>query len=99
MPDTCPLHKHALKGTIWIYDMETASPSPRRRARPFRAVQTVLGMAILLATLFTALPSRGLVAGDFYERLSMILTPRSVEGAPANSQPQLRIGIVAGHSG
>jgi N-acetylmuramoyl-L-alanine amidase len=56
-------------------------------------------MAILLATLFTALPPRGLVAGDFYERLSMVLTPRSVEGAPANSQPQLRIGIVAGHSG
>ncbi|HSA99270.1 MAG TPA: N-acetylmuramoyl-L-alanine amidase [Anaerolineales bacterium] len=79
--------------------METASPSPRRRARPLRAVQTVLGIAILLATLFTALPSRGLVAGNFYERLSMILTPRSVAGETQNLQPQLRIGIVAGHSG
>jgi N-acetylmuramoyl-L-alanine amidase len=59
----------------------------------------VLGIAILLATLFTALPSRGLVAGDFYERLSMILTPRSPEGETSNLQPQLRIGIVAGHSG
>ncbi|MBN2115696.1 MAG: N-acetylmuramoyl-L-alanine amidase [Anaerolineales bacterium] len=79
--------------------METASSSPGRRARPLRAVHTVLGIAILLATLFTALPSRGLVAGDFYERLSLILTPHAVEGAPLNAQPQLRIGIVAGHSG
>ncbi len=95
----CLLHKHALKGTIWIYDMETASPDPKRRSRPLRAIPTVLGIAILLATLFTALPSRGLVAGDFYERLSVILTPRSAESEPQNSQPQLRIGIVAGHSG
>ena len=79
--------------------METASPHPRRRARPFRAVQTVLGIAILLATLFTALPSRGLVAGNFYERLSIILTPHSSGGELLISQPQLRIGIVAGHSG
>lgn len=80
--------------------METATPRPRRRARPFRAVQTVLGVAILLATLFTALPSRGLVAGNFYERLSVILTPQSISEQEALiSQPQLRIGIVAGHSG
>ena len=79
--------------------METAPSSPRRRTRPLRAVQSVLGIAILLATLFTALPSRGLVAGDFYERLSMVLTPRSAQSEPQSSQPQLRIGIVAGHSG
>src|SRR5512141_3292895 len=79
--------------------METASPRPRRRSRSFRAVQTVLGVAILLATLFTALPPRGLVAGDFYNRLSIILTPNTNVSAPVVSQPQLRIGIVAGHSG
>ncbi|HLO30756.1 MAG TPA: N-acetylmuramoyl-L-alanine amidase [Anaerolineales bacterium] len=79
--------------------METASPRPRRRARPFRGVQTVLGVAILLATLFTALPSRGLVAGNLYERLSVILTPHAPQEQPFVSQPQLRIGIVAGHSG
>ncbi|HET9914942.1 MAG TPA: N-acetylmuramoyl-L-alanine amidase [Anaerolineales bacterium] len=88
--------------------MENASSHPpiddtgssrRRRVRPLRAAQTVLGIAILLATLFTALPSRGLVAGEFYDRLSIILTPRSAEEQPAVSQPQLRIGIVAGHSG
>jgi N-acetylmuramoyl-L-alanine amidase len=79
--------------------METASPRPRRRARPFRLLQTVLGIAILLATLFTALPSRGLVAGNFYERLSTILTPQSSQPEVLVAQPQLRIGIVAGHSG
>jgi N-acetylmuramoyl-L-alanine amidase len=63
-------------------------------------VQTVLGVAILLATLFTALPSRGLVGGDFYNRLSVILTPNANESQPlVVSQPQLRVGIVAGHSG
>jgi N-acetylmuramoyl-L-alanine amidase len=64
-----------------------------------RTVQSIVGIAILLATLFTALPSRGLASGDFYERLSLILTPHSPEGAPLAAQPQLRIGIVAGHSG
>ena len=79
--------------------MENASSHPPRRVRPWRAAQTVLGIAILLATLFTALPSRGLVGGEFYERLSIILTPRSPAEEPLVSQPQLRIGIVAGHSG
>ncbi len=79
--------------------MENASSRPARRTRPLHPAQTVLGVAILLATLFTALPSRGLVAGEFYERLSLILTPRAAEGEPLASQPQLRIGIVAGHSG
>ena len=84
--------------------MESASQRPPRRPRSFRAVQMVLGVAILLATLFTALPSRGLVGGNFYDRLSVILTPRTNEEeqqAPfaQTAPPQLRIGIVAGHSG
>lgn len=84
--------------------MESASQRPRRRTRSFRAVQTVLGVAILLATLFTALPSRGLVEGNFYDRLSVILTPRTnqeqqVPFAPQEPAAQIRIGIVAGHSG
>ena len=79
--------------------MDSTSSRPPRRTRPVRAVQATLSVAILLATLFTALPSRGLVSGDFYQRLSLILTPRPGENAPVVSQPQLRIGIVAGHSG
>ncbi len=62
------------------------------------AVYTTIGVGLLLATLFTALPSRGLASGDFYKRLSFILTPQSAEGAPLAPPPQLRIGIVAGHS-
>jgi N-acetylmuramoyl-L-alanine amidase len=62
-------------------------------------VQATFGIAILLATLFTALPSRGLVSGEFYDRMSVILTPRPGESIPLASQPQLRVGIVAGHSG
>jgi N-acetylmuramoyl-L-alanine amidase len=62
-------------------------------------VQATIGIAILMATLFTALPSRGLVAGNFYEQLSMVLTPRPGANMPVVSQPQERIGIVAGHSG
>ncbi len=79
--------------------MDSTPSRPLKRRRPFRAVQASFGIAVLLATLFTALPSRGLASGDFYQRLSVILTPRPVEGAPLLSQPQLRIGIVAGHAG
>jgi N-acetylmuramoyl-L-alanine amidase len=77
----------------------SAPGTPRQRKRPFRATQTVLGIALLLATLFTAFPSHGLANGNFYERLSLILTPRSAEGPQPVAQPQLRIGIVAGHDG
>jgi N-acetylmuramoyl-L-alanine amidase len=79
--------------------MDPTPSRPGRRPRPLRAVQATIGIAILMATLFTALPSRGLVAGDFYERLSVVLTPRPGENMPVVSQPQERIGIVAGHSG
>ena len=69
------------------------------RSRSNRALQSIIVVAIFLATLFTALPSRGLASGDFYDRLSVILTPRPVDGVPLVSQPQLRVGIVAGHAG
>jgi len=80
--------------------MESTSPKPQPRFRPrsVRALQTTIGVAVLLATLFTALPSQGLANGNFYERLSLLLTPRPVD-AVSTAQPQLRIGIVAGHSG
>ncbi|HSO13360.1 MAG TPA: N-acetylmuramoyl-L-alanine amidase [Anaerolineales bacterium] len=84
--------------------METTSshhPSEKMKGRKslVRVLQSTIGVAVLLATLFTALPSRGLVSGDFYNRLSLILTPRAVDGAPLVSQPQFRVGIVAGHAG
>ncbi len=80
--------------------MESTPQRPQRhgRPRPIYAVHITIGVGILLATLFTALPSRGLASGDFYERLSLVLTPQSADGAPLAPQPQLRIGIVAGHA-
>ncbi|HXF85427.1 MAG TPA: N-acetylmuramoyl-L-alanine amidase [Anaerolineales bacterium] len=78
--------------------MDSTPSRPARRVK-VRAVQNAIGIAILLATLFTALPSRGLASGEFYERLSLLLTPRSVEDAPLSLQSQVRIGIVAGHLG
>ena len=79
--------------------MDSISSHPVPRRRPVRAIQATFGIAVLLATLFTALPSRGLVSGEFYDRLSIILTPRAANDIQLASRPQLRIGIVAGHSG
>ena len=77
-----------------------AAPPQKPRQRPlFRTAQTIVGIALLLGTLFTAFPSRGLANGDFYSRLSMVLTPHSPNGVLLTPQPQLRVGIVAGHSG
>ena len=74
--------------------------SNTQQKHPVRALGPTIAVAVLLATLFTALPSRGLVSGDFYDRLSIILTPRPVDGSvPLAVQPQLRVGIVAGHAG
>jgi N-acetylmuramoyl-L-alanine amidase len=75
------------------------APAPRKQAHPLRTAQTIIGIALLLATLFTALPSRGLANGDFYDRLSVILTPQAVGDQPLDVQPKQRIGIVAGHYG
>jgi N-acetylmuramoyl-L-alanine amidase len=75
-------------------------PLPHARPRPANAFWSALGVGILLATLFTAWTPDSLFAADFSEQLSLILTPQP--GAPnplVTPLPQLRIGIVAGHSG
>ena len=77
----------------------TSHPPHKTRSHPVRALSTTIGVAILLATLFTALPSQGLANGDFYKRVSLLLTPHNAENVVFTPQPQLRIGIVAGHSG
>jgi N-acetylmuramoyl-L-alanine amidase len=64
------------------------------------AFVTTLGTAILLATLFTAWTPNSLFAGNLQEQLRLILTPQpGVNAAVITPQPQLRIGIVAGHNG
>jgi N-acetylmuramoyl-L-alanine amidase len=77
----------------------SSSPHPKRN-RPVRVLQTTLGVAILLATLFTAWTPAGLFSGGFSQKLSLILTAQPEnQAAVATNLPQLRIGIVAGHWG
>ena len=59
-----------------------------------------LGLAILLATLFTAWSPVGIFRGGLSERLAALLTPQAEEPAAVHTAaPPLRIGIVSGHWG
>jgi N-acetylmuramoyl-L-alanine amidase len=81
-------------------EMEPLIPAPpRRRARSVHAVERTLLTAVLLATLFTAFSPTSLSFGSLSERLSIILTPQTINNPDVPAQPALRIGIVAGHSG
>lgn len=72
--------------------------SPRKPRIP-NAFMSTLGIAILLATLFTAWTPDSLFASDLQEQLRLILTPQTAPNTVTTPQPQLRIGIVAGHTG
>ena len=73
-------------------------PAPKRRA--VNAFIPTLGVAILLATLFTAWTPNSLFASNLQEQLRLILTPQAGPNTVISTpQPQLRIGIVAGHNG
>ncbi len=86
-----------------------SAPVPPRLARKVRpapkprianAFTTTLGVSILLATLFTAWTPNSLFANNFQEQLNLILTPQAGANTTISTpQPQLRIGIVAGHNG
>lgn len=84
----------------------TPKPDPRparkttAKPRTSNAFTTTLGVAVLVATLFTAWTPASIFSNNFQEQLLLILTPQA-ETNPIiiTSQPQLRIGIVAGHSG
>jgi N-acetylmuramoyl-L-alanine amidase len=66
-----------------------------------RVLASTLGLAILLATLFNLwMPSKGLFASSFSDQLGLLLTSQPENSNfVATPQPQLRIGIVAGHAG
>ena len=75
-------------------------PSRKPRQRSVNAFLTTIGVAVLLATLFTAWTPNSLFASNFQEQLQLILTPQAVGPVTVSTpQPQLRIGIVAGHNG
>ena len=77
-----------------------AKPNPTGGRRPMSAFFTTVGTAILLATLFTAWTPNSLFTSNLQQQLRLILTPQAGVNAPITTpQPQLRIGIVAGHNG
>ena len=75
------------------------SSAPQRKPRP-RILSSILLMAALVATLFTAFPAT-FFSGSLRDQLTVLLTPQ----APGNTlpdgtpRPQIKIGIVAGHWG
>jgi N-acetylmuramoyl-L-alanine amidase len=85
---------------------QPVSPIPRPaikthpKPRPANAFLTTLWISVLLATLFTAWTPNSLFASNLQEQLRLILTPQpGVNDVITTAQPQLRIGIVAGHNG
>jgi len=75
-----------------------SKPAPKRRA--VNAFLPTLGIAVLLATLFTAWTPNSLFANNLQEQLRLILTPQAAPNTVISTPlPQLRIGIVAGHNG
>ena len=80
-------------------DQPAHRPSKRPRPHSANVFFTTLGVAILLATLFTAWTPNSLFTSNLQEHLQLILTPQAGSIAASTPQPQLRIGIVAGHNG
>jgi len=85
--------------------MESTNHPPARRPaakqqRPVNVFVRTLSVGILLATLFTAWTPTSLFASNLQEQLRLILTPQAGPVITVSTpQPQLRIGIVAGHNG
>ncbi len=83
---------------------QTPTPKPESKLtskrRAVNAFLPTLGIAILLATLFTAWTPNSLFANNLQEQLRLILTPQAAPNTVISTPlPQLRIGIVAGHNG
>jgi len=67
--------------------------------RAGKILQTTFGVALVLATIFTAFPPT-ILTSDFNERLSLLLTPQPATYPGGVSNPEeLRIGIISGHWG
>jgi N-acetylmuramoyl-L-alanine amidase len=78
----------------------SARPQSRRRSKSPRLLQSALGAAILVATLFVAFTPNTL-SGGFNDQLAALLTapPEVVSAPPGTPRPQIKIGIVSGHWG
>src|SRR5512141_2587200 len=75
----------------------------RTRRGTFYILEIVLGVAFILATLFTAWTDPGILPGNLGKNLTLGLAPQATGGPEMAVTPTKRthplIGIVAGHSG
>ena len=104
---------NSLEFKVLSYEMETSAdtdptpkaPAPIRRMSLFRALQTVISVAILIATLFTVWTPAGLFSNNLIKRMNLAaLQPGVLPAAPGSlptptPRAAPRIGLVAGHSG
>lgn len=74
---------------------EKRTPKPRHN----NILLTTIGIAIFVATLFTAWTPNSLFTSNLEDQLRTLLTPQTGIETGLTPQPQLRIGIVAGHMG
>jgi len=72
--------------------------APRRR-QSVNVIAPTLGIAILLATLFTSLSPTSFSTATLSDKLALLLTPQAVSNPISPVEPALRIGIVSGHRG
>ena len=84
-------------------DMDSqASPAAQGRFSTFRALQTVIGVALLVATLFTLWTPANLFANNLSQKMSLALLTNQTE-IPSQVTPtaplNLHVGIVSGHWG
>ena len=81
-------------------NIRQSKPKRRENSSP-RVIPLILGVAFLMATLFTAWTPDGLFSGNLSEKLTVMLTaqPESNPTLSSGDYPQLHIGIVAGHWG
>lgn len=82
--------------------VDTASSSSDRQERgTFFFLQTVVTVAILVATLFSAWTDPGLLPGNFGDRFTLAIEPELTEEALPETSPTPRgtplVGIVVGH--
>lgn len=86
-------------------DSISTSPSTPKSSSGgmFRQLQIVIGVAFLIATLFTAWTEPGLLPGGLADKLTSALNRQNktpeIGNPTSTARPNPRIGIVAGHSG
>ena len=78
-----------------------ATPHPSQKRIRAHLVGPTLIVAVLLATLFTAVRPGSITIGDLTDQIRSILTPQPMGNAAdvTTSRTPLRIGLVAGHLG